>query len=140
MAAELDRTNCEPAGPGCAAWPETVPEPNCPPPELADDPDPNWDGMDWGTGTGVGTVPGVGMAGWDCGEIPDTGTLDWKFILGFVFEENSVCEDAAQMCGLGFSRRWEQRGPLWLLEKGSAQKASKGGLQTQRNADHICTT
>lgn len=65
MAAELDKTNCEPAGPGWAAWPETVPEPNCPAPELADDPDPNWDGMDWGTGTGTatGTVPGVGMAG-----------------------------------------------------------------------------
>lgn len=65
MAAELDKTNCDPAGPDWAAWPETVPEPNWPAPELADDPDPNWDGMDWGTGTGTGagTVPGVGMAG-----------------------------------------------------------------------------
>ena len=65
MAAELDKTNCEPGGPGWAPWPETVPEPNWPAPELADDPDPNWDGMDWGTGTGTatGTVPGVGMAG-----------------------------------------------------------------------------
>lgn len=63
MAAELDKTNCEPAEPGWAAWPETVPEPNWPAPELADDPDPNWDGMDWGTGTATGTVPGVGMAG-----------------------------------------------------------------------------
>lgn len=81
MAAELDKTNWEPDGPDCAAGPDTVPEPNWPAPELPDDPDPNWGGIDWGTGTGVGTVPGVGIAGWDCWEIPDTdtetGTLDW---------------------------------------------------------------